>query len=76
MRHAQRRAHLHRCGAAIHRRKSNAISRGWAFLLAALIFYIPANLLPVMHRNARQWQKAPLAVACWSSGKPGPGTLR
>jgi paraquat-inducible protein A len=38
-----------RCGAVIHRRKSNAISRGWAFLLAALIFYIPANLLPVMH---------------------------
>lgn len=38
-----------RCGAAIHRRKANAISRGWAFLLAALIFYIPANLLPVMH---------------------------
>lgn len=38
-----------RCGAAIHRRKANAISRGWAFLLAALVFYIPANLLPVMH---------------------------
>ena len=38
-----------RCGAVIHRRKANAISRGWAFLLAALIFYIPANLLPVMH---------------------------
>lgn len=38
-----------RCGAVIHRRKANAISRGWAFLLAALVFYIPANLLPVMH---------------------------
>jgi paraquat-inducible protein A len=37
-----------RCGASIHRRKANAISRGWAFLLASLIFYIPANLLPVM----------------------------
>ncbi|WP_449433574.1 paraquat-inducible protein A [Pseudomonas putida] len=37
-----------RCGAAIHRRKANALSRGWAFLLAALVFYIPANLLPVM----------------------------
>ncbi|MNG71650.1 Paraquat-inducible protein A [compost metagenome] len=36
------------CGAAIHRRKANAINRGWAFLLAALVFYIPANLLPVM----------------------------
>lgn len=38
-----------RCGAAIHRRKANAITRGWAFLLAALVFYIPANLLPVIH---------------------------
>ncbi len=38
-----------RCGAPIHRRKANAISRGWAFLLAALGFYVPANLLPVMH---------------------------
>ncbi len=37
-----------RCGASIHRRKANAISRGWAFLLAALVFYVPANLLPVM----------------------------
>ncbi|MFJ4445294.1 paraquat-inducible protein A [Pseudomonas sp. NPDC089422] len=38
-----------RCGAPLHRRKANAISRGWAFLLAALVFYVPANLLPVMH---------------------------
>ncbi|WDY55660.1 paraquat-inducible protein A [Pseudomonas sp. PSKL.D1] len=38
-----------RCGAPLHRRKTNAIARGWAFLLAALIFYVPANLLPVMH---------------------------
>ena len=38
-----------RCGAPLHPRKSNPISRGWAFLLAALVFYIPANLLPVMH---------------------------
>lgn len=38
-----------RCGAPLHRRKTNAIARGWAFLLAALVFYVPANLLPVMH---------------------------
>ncbi|WP_060484407.1 paraquat-inducible protein A [Pseudomonas sp. NBRC 111123] len=44
--------HVHvceRCGAPLHRRKTNAIARGWAFLVAALVFYIPANLLPVMH---------------------------
>ncbi|MGE8167930.1 paraquat-inducible protein A [Pseudomonas putida] len=38
-----------RCGAGLHRRKTDAIGRGWAFLLAALVFYIPANLMPVMH---------------------------
>jgi paraquat-inducible protein A len=40
-----------RCEARLHRRKPNSIARTWAFLLAALIFYIPANLLPVMNTN-------------------------
>ncbi|HEY4069425.1 MAG TPA: paraquat-inducible protein A [Burkholderiaceae bacterium] len=38
-----------RCGAALQRRKPNSIARAWATLLAGLIFYVPANLLPVMH---------------------------
>ncbi|MBB4864965.1 paraquat-inducible protein A [Pseudomonas nitritireducens] len=38
-----------RCGAPLHPRKQDAINRSWAFLLAALVFYVPANLLPVMH---------------------------
>ncbi|MFR0687849.1 paraquat-inducible protein A [Enterobacterales bacterium AE_CKDN230030158-1A_HGKHYDSX7] len=38
-----------RCGAPLHERKHDAITRGWAYLVAALIFYVPANLLPVMH---------------------------
>jgi paraquat-inducible protein A len=36
-----------RCGARLHLRKPNSIVRTWALLIAALIFYIPANLLPV-----------------------------
>jgi paraquat-inducible protein A len=36
-----------RCGARLHLRKSNSIARTWALLIAALIFYLPANLLPV-----------------------------
>lgn len=40
-----------RCGAPLHMRKTNSLSRAWAFLLAALVFYIPANLLPVMNTN-------------------------
>lgn len=38
-----------RCGAPLHSRKHDAITRGWAYLVAALVFYVPANLLPVMH---------------------------
>jgi paraquat-inducible protein A len=37
-----------RCGARIQRRKLNSISRTWALLLAAIIFYVPANVFPVM----------------------------
>ena len=44
--------HIHarcpRCGAALHLRKPNSIARTWALLLAAVIFYIPANVLPIM----------------------------
>ena len=37
-----------RCGATIHTRKPDSINRTWALLIAAIILYIPANLLPVM----------------------------
>jgi paraquat-inducible protein A len=36
-----------RCGSALHLRKPHSISRTWAMVIAAIIFYIPANLLPV-----------------------------
>ena len=37
-----------RCGAALHLRKPNSISRTWAFLIASYIMYVPANVLPIM----------------------------
>ena len=36
-----------RCGAGVHKRKPNSIARTWAFVIAAFICYIPANLLPM-----------------------------
>ena len=36
-----------RCGSILHKRKPNSISRTWALVLAALICYIPANVLPI-----------------------------
>jgi len=37
-----------RCGAHLHLRKPASITRTWALVIAALIFYLPANLLPIM----------------------------
>ena len=37
-----------RCGATLHHRVPNSIARAWAFLIAACILYVPANVLPVM----------------------------
>jgi paraquat-inducible protein A len=40
-----------RCGAALHVRKPDSIRRTWACLLAAIILYIPANLLPMTNTH-------------------------
>ena len=37
-----------RCGAGLHLRKPNSLSRTFALVVAAAVFYIPANVLPVM----------------------------
>jgi len=38
-----------RCGMTLHSRKPDSFARVWALLIAAMLLYIPANLLPVMH---------------------------
>lgn len=40
--------HCGRCNASLHLRKPDSVNRTWAYLIAACIMYIPANLLPVM----------------------------
>lgn len=37
-----------RCGAHVHFRKTDSISRTWALLVAAIILFVPANTLPIM----------------------------
>ncbi|MBK1720715.1 paraquat-inducible protein A [Thiocystis violacea] len=37
-----------RCTDVLHRRKPKSLQRTWALLLAAIVFYVPANLLPIM----------------------------
>jgi len=40
--------HCPRCHSRLHRRRPASVQRSAAFLLAALVLYIPANLFPVM----------------------------
>ena len=37
-----------RCCASIHLRAPDSLSRTWALILAAVLLYIPANVLPIM----------------------------
>ena len=41
--------HCARCGANLHGRTPNSVRRAWAFLIAAVLLYIPANILPILH---------------------------
>ena len=36
-----------RCGSVLHQRKPRSLSRTWALVIGAFIFYIPANVLPI-----------------------------
>ncbi|SAL67284.1 paraquat-inducible protein A [Caballeronia humi] len=51
------RAHAHdgecpRCAAHLHFRKPESLARTWAFLIAAMVLYIPANMLPMMDTSS------------------------
>jgi paraquat-inducible protein A len=45
-------AHCPRCGGELHQRKTNSIARTWALVIAAMVFYIPANVLPMTITSA------------------------
>jgi paraquat-inducible protein A len=38
-----------RCGEEVTYRKRNSIQHTWALVMASILFYIPANMLPMMH---------------------------
>jgi paraquat-inducible protein A len=46
--HGAHGANCPRCGAALHERKPRSLERTWAFLIAAALCYVPANVLPIM----------------------------
>jgi paraquat-inducible protein A len=63
-----------RCGAHLHRRHPDSVGRTWAFLLAAAILYIPANLLPVMYTHSLFGKEDDTIISgvvyFWTSGSP------
>jgi paraquat-inducible protein A len=40
--------HCPRCRSTLHERKPDSVARTWALVIAAAIFYIPANYFPVL----------------------------
>jgi len=45
-------AHCPRCGGTLHQRKPNSVMRTWALVITGMIFYVPANLLPMTITSA------------------------
>jgi paraquat-inducible protein A len=45
---AEEGASCERCATTLHTRKPDSFNRTWAYLIAAAILYLPANMLPVM----------------------------
>jgi len=41
-----------RCGSRLHHRKVDSLSRAWAYLIAATLLYLPANLYPVLETTS------------------------
>lgn len=61
-----------RCGAPVHPRKPQSISRSWAYLVAACLLYIPANTMPVLESGSLFGSQADTimsgAVYLWTTG--------
>jgi paraquat-inducible protein A len=64
-----------RCGARLHVRKPDSVARTWAYLISALVLYVPANALPIMRTSgiySRQSDTILSGVAyLWNDGSWG-----
>ncbi len=64
-----------RCGTRLHFRKPDSIMRCWALLIAAYLFYLPANLLTMMETGTLiSYRKDTILsgiIHLWNNGNPG-----
>ena len=68
--------HRVRCHALVHYRKPDHRARSWALLLAAVVFYIPANVLPVMQVRSVLGGAHTILGGWLNSGPWAPGISR
>ena len=63
-----------RCGFEVRARKPYPYQRAWAFLIAAAVLYIPANLQPVLHTSAVYGHRSDTILSgvihLWVTGSP------
>ena len=63
-----------RCHSRLHRRRPDSLGRTWAYLIAAAILYIPANLMPVMYTHSLFGREDDTIISgvlyFWNSGSP------
>ena len=63
-----------RCGAGLHPRKPDSFRRTWAFLIAAMTFYFPANILPVLNTGSLFESQSDTILSgvlyLWRTGSP------
>ena len=68
-------SHCPRCKSALHARIPFSVLRTWAFLVAAMIFYIPANFLPIMETRSFFGDQEDTIMSgivfLWTSGSHG-----
>jgi paraquat-inducible protein A len=71
--------HCSRCGAVLHFRNPDSVSRCWSLLIAAYILYIPANLLIMMETGSiMNYRKDTIlsgVVHLWETGSWGIATV-
>jgi paraquat-inducible protein A len=61
-----------RCGQPLHVRKPNSLARTWAFLITAILVYVPANTLPIMNTRTLFDERKDTIIsgvfALWAAG--------
>jgi paraquat-inducible protein A len=67
------------CSAALHPRAPGALGRAWAFLMAAMVLYVPSNLLVMMHSSDITGTRSDTIISgiakLWTDGATGIATV-